>query len=94
MCPTIFAPSLNFFNDVPFNVPFKVGFRGTSAELFNLSIYSRFTLRIDRNVQASCGYRVYCGHIGDGESGPAGVGGEGRGESGPAGVGGEGRVCR
>jgi hypothetical protein len=43
-----FRTIFKYFNDVPFNVPFKVGFWGTSAELFNLSIYSRFTLRIDR----------------------------------------------
>ena len=43
-----FRTMFKYFNNVPFNVPFKVGFWGTSAELFNLSIYSRFTLRIDK----------------------------------------------
>ena len=45
MCQTMFK----YFNDVPFNVPFNVGFWCTSTKLFNLSIWSRFTLSIDRD---------------------------------------------
>ncbi len=39
-----------YFNDVPFNVPFNVGFWRTSIELFNFPIWTMFSLSIDRRA--------------------------------------------